>query len=146
MKVEQTRELPFSACFLKKLVCDIDSYSQFIPYLHDSSVVSEVDGVVEGKLTIKFGPFIKSFKTLNHFDEDKKYLYLSLKEGPFKDFSGYWLFDSLGPDRTKVSFFLNFHFKSNYFDRLFEHAVGYIYSRIIDSFAQEAQRRSSMLT
>lgn len=144
MKVEQIRELPFSAEFLKELVCDIDSYSQFVPYLHDSAVISKADGVIEGQLTIKFGPFLKSFKTLNQFDEDEKYLYLSLKEGPFKDFSGYWSFDPLGPERTKVGFFIEFNFKNSYFDRPFEHAVGYVYSHIIDSFAKEAYKRSGM--
>ena len=141
MIVEQFRVLPFSSDLLKDLVCDINSYKQFVPYLHDSSIISEDAGVVEGKLTIKFGPFLKSFNTLNSFNEDREVLNLSLKEGPFRDFKGHWSFEELSENSTRVGFFIEFNFRNSYFDKPFEHAVGYIYSHIIDSFAQEAHKR-----
>lgn len=142
MKVEKYRELPYSASFLKELVCDIDTYKQFVPHCHDSRIVEyRADGTVCGALTIKFGPFMREIVTCNRFDESGQKLILSLEKGPVVDFDGYWLFEELSEDSTRVSFYVEFSFKSGFFDKPFEHAVGYLYSHIIDSFAQEAKRR-----
>lgn len=142
MKVEQKRELPFSSQFLKDLVCDINSYKTFVPHCHDSSIKKTLDdSTVIGSLTVKFGPFLKSFTTRNKFDETGNKLYLSLDKGPFSDLHGYWLFDEISESSTQVSFYIDFSFKNSFFDKPFEHAVGYIYSHIMDSFAKEAYRR-----
>lgn len=143
MRVEQYKILDYEEKFIKTLVCDIPSYQFFIPHCSDSSIEEvALDGSIIGSLTIQFGPFKKSFTTRNAFSDDGKRLLLDLDEGPFKSFFGYWSFEPLENKKTKVGFCLDFSFHHSYFDKPFEHAVGYVYSHIIDAFAKEAEKRT----
>lgn len=142
MKIYQQRVLPFAKTPLQELVCDIDSYKQFLPYCYDSKIERcNLDGSVVGSLTIKFGPFMKKFTTLNWFDESREVLNLSYVEGPFRQMKGSWIFESLSENETRITFNLNLDFQESFLNQPFKVALEFLYSRIIDSFAQEAHRR-----
>ena len=144
MHVNQQRVLPFCSEQLKELVCDINSYKHFIPYCYDSNIEKTYpDGSVTACLVIKFGPFMKSFSTTNSFDESGEKLTISHHSGPFKSLEGYWFFETLGEHETRVTFAINLEFQSAFFNKPFEKVVEFIYSQIIECFAQEAYKRFS---
>lgn len=121
-----------------KLVDDIASYADFLPWCSRSEVTARNDNVVDGVLEISYSKLNKSFTTRN-INTPHSAIEMQLIEGPFKKLHGQWLFEPLGDDGAKVSLLLEFEFSS----KLLNMTVGPVFSQIanslVDAFTQRAK-------
>lgn len=126
-----------SAADMYRLVDDVESYPQFLPWCGGARVITRNDDEVQAGIDIAYGAVRKSFTTKNRLQKNKM-IEVRLVEGPFKHLEGYWRFDSLGENSCKVSLDMQYEFSN----KLIGLAVGPVFSQIantlVDSFCQRA--------
>ena len=130
--------VPYSVEEMYKLVDDIDSYAEFLPWCRSTNVISRDENEVKASIEIARGALNKSFTTLNRLQRNKM-IEMRLVEGPFKHLEGFWRFDPLKDNSaSKISLDLDFEFES----RLVAFAVGPVFNQIantmVDAFCKRA--------
>lgn len=136
-KVEKTALVPFSAAAMFDLVNDIPSYPQFLPWCRSASVLSDTDEERCGQLEIARAGIRQHFATCNrlHFPEK---IELTLKDGPFKQLSGFWLFQPLNDSACKVTLHIDFEFSGKLIDAAFGAVFRQIADTMVDAFTKRA--------
>jgi ribosome-associated toxin RatA of RatAB toxin-antitoxin module len=135
--VSRSSLVPYSAAQMFALVNDIEAYPQFLPWCRSARVHSRDEDEVRATLELARGAIQKSFTTCNRLQKDKM-IEVRLVEGPFQRLEGFWRFDALREDASKVSLDLEFEFSS----RLVGFALGPVFNQIantlVDSFKVRA--------
>ncbi|WP_085248383.1 type II toxin-antitoxin system RatA family toxin [Gilliamella mensalis] len=130
---------PYSIEQMFALVNDIASYPQFVPDCVAAGIIRKQDNIVEAFIEVeKFG-FKKSFTTLNQLNEPNS-IDLTLLEGPFKHLSGRWQFSSLGENKSKISFNLDFEFKNKLLDMTFTPIFKEVMMGLVNAFSKRARQ------
>lgn len=136
--VNKSALVPFSASKMYKLVVDVDSYHDYLPWCSHSEMLSKNDNIVVGSVTIAKGGVNKTFTTENHLDENKL-IEVRLVDGPFKRLHGFWRFHELKEEACKISLDLEYEFSN----KLLGIVVGPVFNQVantmVDSFVKEAQ-------
>lgn len=130
--------MPYRAAEMFRLVNDIESYPQFLPWCRTTRVLSRDEDEVRASIEIARGPVEKWFTTRNRLQQDKM-IEIRLLDGPFRRLEGYWHFQDLGEDACKVTLNLEFEF-SNPILRL---AIGPVFSQIANSLVDSFCRRAT---
>ncbi|MCL4112787.1 UNVERIFIED_CONTAM: hypothetical protein GTU68_021805 [Idotea baltica] len=137
-QVNKSALVPFSAEQMYKLVDDVPSYQEFLPWCGGSAEVSRDEGVVVASVTIAKGAVNKTFTTRNTSNDMKK-IRIDLVDGPFKELTGFWSFKELKQNACKVTLELDYEFSN----RLLGLAVGPVFNQIanamVDSFVDRAK-------
>ncbi|MGD8999904.1 MAG: type II toxin-antitoxin system RatA family toxin [Granulosicoccaceae bacterium] len=135
--VNKSALVPYSAGEMFALVNDIESYPDFLPWCKTSTVLERSDDEVKASLELARGGIQKSFTTLNRMQRDKM-IEMRLINGPFKHLEGFWRFQALNEENSKVMLDMEFEFAS----RLLSMTVGPVFSQItntlVDAFTQRA--------
>ena len=120
-----------------RLVDDIDSYAEFLPWCNHSEVLRRDGNVVEATLELHKGAISKTFTTRNVLREDEA-IELALLDGPFRHLAGGWTFQALGDAGSKVSLELEFEFESRMVDMMFGAFFEETCSSLVDAFTRRA--------
>lgn len=130
--------VPYSANEMYRLVSDIESYPDFLPWCGGAKVLSANEEVVEASIDIDYKGVKKSFTTRNRLQKDKT-MEMHLVDGPFKKLQGFWRFEALDDSACKVVLDLEFEFSN----RLVAMTIGRVFNdiagKLVDSFSQRAQ-------
>ncbi|MBB3059712.1 type II toxin-antitoxin system RatA family toxin [Microbulbifer rhizosphaerae] len=110
-QIERSALVMYSAEQMFDLVNDVASYPQFLPGCRAAEVLYSDEDTLEARLELARAGLRQSFVTRNQLRRPEG-MTLTLVEGPFADFSGEWRFTPLAPDACKVTFSLEFSFKS----------------------------------
>lgn len=94
-----------------ELVSDVESYPRFIPWCSKVELISSDAEYTYYKVVAKFGMFTQEFTTKNKFYKNEK-IEVNLDTGPFKKLYSSWEFKDLGNNKTQISFYIEFEFKS----------------------------------
>ena len=137
-QVNKSALVPYSAEQMYKLIDDVPSYKNFLPWCGDSYEVSREEGVVVASVTIAKGPVNKTFTTKNTSTDTSK-IRIELVDGPFKKLQGYWYFNDLKENACKVTLELEYEFSN----RLLGLAVGPVFDQVanamVDSYVKQAK-------
>lgn len=129
--------VPYSAEQMFALVDDIESYPQFLPWCASTDILSRNDDEVRARIELAKGSLRKSFSTCNRIQPGKM-IEMRLIEGPFRRLEGFWRFDVLEGQASKVSLDLEFEFSN----KLVALAVGPVFNQVantlVDSFVARA--------
>ena len=121
------------------LVNDVARYPEFLPWCAGARVEDVSDTERVASVKVARGVLRTEFTTRNTLQKDTQIL-MRLIDGPFRDLVGEWRFDAIGERGSRVSFRVEFEFKS----RLTAAALGGVFeavcSSIVDAFAQRAQK------
>ena len=137
-QVNKSALVPYSAEQMYKLVDDVPSYQEFLPWCGGSSEVSREDGVVVASVTIAKGSINKTFTTKNT-SNDIHEIHMELVEGPFKELVGYWYFKELKENACKVSLELDYEFSNSILGIVVGPVFNQIANAMVDSFVERAQ-------
>ena len=89
------------------LINNFEAYAEFLPGCLESIRISEASGgSVRGKLVFGFLNKTYSFESTNSTDGFK--VKIDQHQGPFSNFSAFWLLESLDADHTNVNFKASF--------------------------------------
>ena len=120
-----------------RLVDDVDSYSEFLPWCNRSEVLSRSNDTVEATLELHKGAVSKTFSTRNTLRENEA-IDLELLGGPFRHLSGGWTFQSLGAQGSKVTLEHEFEFESRMVDMMFGAFFEETCNSLVDAFTARA--------
>jgi ribosome-associated toxin RatA of RatAB toxin-antitoxin module len=120
-----------------ELVNNIEDYPRFLPWCHNSHIVSRDAEHVEATLDIAWSGMHKSFTTRDHLYPYER-IDITLVTGPFKHLEGRWMFQALGEEGCKVNMELEFELTGNVFDRVFQPIFSHITNSLVDAFCKRA--------
>jgi ribosome-associated toxin RatA of RatAB toxin-antitoxin module len=123
-----------------RLVIDVDTYPQFLPWCDKARVVSQEENGMVAEIGIAFGGIHQTFSTRNTHVENQQVI-IKLLNGPFSKLEGEWNFISLGADQRacKVELTLTYGFDSA-LGKLVSPVFDKIAGNMVDAFVKRANQ------
>jgi coenzyme Q-binding protein COQ10 len=142
----ETKIVPYTANQMFKLVADIDSYPDFIPWCNAVRINSRTEGttlnseILDADMLVSFKVFRETFASKVTLDQLSNKIDVEYINGPFKFLSNNWTFSSNGND-CRITFKVAFEFKSKIMQRLIGLVFTEAMKRIVAAFEKEANSR-----
>ena len=135
--INRSAIVPYSASQMYRLVEDVESYPDFLPWC-SAAVLHWRDGdKLEGSVEMYRAGLRRSFRTRNLMRQDTA-IEMTLVEGPFSHLAGGWRFMALGESGCKVSLSVEFEISSRTTNRLFGRYFEEICNSLVDAFVRRA--------
>lgn len=132
---------PYPAEAMFDLITDIDSYSEFLPWCNESSIVSSSGAGAEHEviaaLGLTQGSLAGRFTTRNRNLRPSS-VTLTLIEGPFSELEGQWMIQSLGEAGSKLELKMRFAFSNPLKDLLLGPVFEQTCNKLVDAFVVRA--------
>ena len=128
-----------SAIKLFKIVLDIESYPEYIPWCTKMVINQRKKNEIYADMYVKY-KFILTQKFGSHIKFDKNNLTIetSYIEGPLTDLTTKWKFEEIDKKKSKIFFDVNFEFKNYIHQKVAETFYPLIETKMIDSFKKRA--------
>ncbi len=135
--------LPYSAQNMYDLVNNVEKYPQFLPWCSKVEVFIKTTEIIDAKLHIDFKGIKQFFHTnnINKIGTDNSSIEMKFVDGPFKYFSGQWLFKKIGDNACKVCFNLDYEFSS----KILENIIGPVFKIITNTFVDCFVNRAKII-
>lgn len=132
---------PYSAESMFDLITDIESYSTFLPWCNESTILSSsnagsqqevvaVLGLAQGSLTGRF--------TTRNRNVCPSSIVLTLVDGPFSELEGQWQIRPLGNGGCKLELNMRFGFSNPLKDMLLGAVFEQTCNKLVDAFVTRA--------
>lgn len=131
--------VPYSPRQMYDLICDVESYPEFLPWCEGSELLSREGDELTGRLDVNFGPIKKSFTTRNRLKPDEG-MTLEMVNGPFSHLNGTWTLKSLPNGKTRIALELDFAFTNRVFALVAEPAFMKMGDSMVESFKNRARQ------
>ena len=135
--VKKSALVLYSAADMYSLVNDIEAYPRFLPWCRSSRILRHTEDEVRATIEMAKGRVHKSFTTINRMQKHKM-IDIRLLEGPFQRLEGYWRFEPLRADASKVSLDMEFEFSSHLLRIAVEPVFKQIANSLVDAFCKRA--------
>ena len=135
--VEKTALVPVPVAELFKIVNDVDSYPEFLPWCKDARLLSRDEKQLCGEIIVSKAGVTRAFSTCNDLYPYRR-IDIHLKDGPFRKLEGGWEFTELRKDACKVALRLDFEFSSGLMDKAFGIVFSQIANSLVDAFCKRA--------
>ncbi|NNM62144.1 MAG: type II toxin-antitoxin system RatA family toxin [Steroidobacteraceae bacterium] len=137
--VERSALVPYTAQQMYDLVNDVDRYPQFLPWCTAAHVEPIVPGEVMASISVARGLLRTEFTTRNALRPGAEIM-MRLVRGPFRRLLGHWRFESQGERGSRVSFRVDFEFKSALTSAALSPIFEALCGSIVDAFVARAKR------
>src|SRR3984957_1854174 len=115
--IKRSALVPYTPRQMFELVNNIEDYPRFLPWCHQSHVLSKDEKGVRATLDIAWSGIHKSFTTHNHlYPYDR--IEITLLHGPFRRLQGTWAFIALNEEACKVCLDLEFELTGHLVDKI----------------------------
>ncbi len=138
--IQRSALVPYAAEAMYQLVNAIDTYPQFMEGCVGAQILAQTTEYMDARLELAKGGMRYSFVTRNRLLPPER-IELSLIEGPFDKFSGYWAFQALQQHACKVSLHLEFELSS----RLLSFAARKVFDGIANQMVDALVKRAHAL-
>jgi ribosome-associated toxin RatA of RatAB toxin-antitoxin module len=135
--VNRSAIVPFSASQMYRLVEDVESYPDFLPWCSDAVLHWRDGDTLEGSVEMHRAGLRRSFRTRNTMREDMA-IEMTLVDGPFSHLAGGWQFTALGDSGCKVSLSVEFEVSNRATNRLLGRYFEEICNSLVDAFVRRA--------
>ncbi len=122
-----------------ELVCDIESYPEFLPWCSAAKVDEHSETHQLASVTINQVINQSEFSTRNVLTTNQS-ITMELVDGPFKHLSGTWQFKPLGDSACKVELDIEFEFSSPMVGRLISPAFTKVCDSLVSAFLKRADQ------
>ena len=137
--ISRTALVEHTARDMFELVCDIDSYPEFLPWCSAASVEERSDTHQLASVTINQVINQSKFSTRNQLEVNKS-ITMELVNGPFKRLSGTWRFEPLGDTACKILLDIDFEFSSPIVAKLIAPAFNKVCDTVVGAFIKRANQ------
>ena len=135
--VDRSALVPYTPREMFELVSDIESYPRFLPWCHGARLLSRDVDEVRASIEFAVGGVTRTFTTRNRHQVNKM-IEMHLVDGPFSRLDGFWRFDPLGEEGSKIALFLEYDFSNRVLGMVVGPIFGQIANTLVDSFQQRA--------
>ena len=139
-KVQRSALLPYSAAQMFRLVNDVATYPEFVPWCVKTSVHRESAEEKEATMSFAKRGIHASVTTCNELEEDKQ-IVMRLVKGPFKHLIGTWRFQKLDENSCKVELDMEFSFSN----RLYAVTLGPVFNQVANKLVSAFTERANQL-
>ena len=137
--IQRSALVPHSAQQMYQLVNDIEAYPEFLPWCSGAQILEDSESVRVARVDISKGPLEQHFTTRNELQNGQR-IQLALVEGPFRQLQGHWEFSAIGDQGCRVSFEIEFSFKSTLMEKTLGPVFNEICTRLVDAFVTRAKQ------
>lgn len=140
--IQRSALVLYSAQAMFDLVNDIAAYPAYMDGCVGAEVLSRDDKEIIARLDLRKAGIGHSFTTRNHLAAPTL-VEMTLVDGPFSHFQGFWRFKALEDNACKVSLDLEFSLKAGVLNK----ALGILFTRVADNLvAALIQRAEAVLS
>lgn len=140
---QQVKILPYATQDLFKLVLDVGSYPEFLPWCKAARIISQSDDQIIAELVIQAKGFSDKYQskiTPKIISEDIYSIQVSAISGPFKYLNNLWLF-AKQDNFTKIEFSIEFEMKFTLLNKLIGMFFTEATRKIIEAFEKRAMAK-----
>lgn len=120
-----------------ELVDRVEDYPVFLPWCGGTELIARDECHTVATLHIAYMGIRQSFTTENSKVHPRE-MVIRLKEGPFSELVGNWLFVPLGEDACKIEFRLQYVFSSRMLETILSPVFSHITNTFVDAFVRRA--------
>jgi len=135
--IHRSALVPYSTQEMFELVADIPAYPGFLPWCGGARVLSADEDVVVAAIDIAYGGLHRSFTTRNLLQRGKM-MEMRLLDGPFSHLQGFWRFNALDEQASKITFDLEFEVANRVVGMVLTPVFTNIANQLVDRFRQRA--------
>lgn len=135
--VKVTRKSPFTAQQMFDLICDVDSYDQFIPYCTASRERNRTETEMLGDLAIGYKFLRETYASKITMARAPLTVTVDQAKGPFRHLFNQWTFIDT-PDGADVHFELQFEFAVPMLRKLIQPMMDRVVEKFIGAFETRA--------
>lgn len=133
----ETRILPYTPSQLFDLVIEIERYPEFLPWCRRTRVRERSDGKIVSDMEIGYKLFSETFTSLVTVKRPRKIM-VEYVSGPLSRLSNAWEFEPSGKSACKLSFKVDFDFRSPLMRAAMEIFFDKALSRMVSAFEARA--------
>ena len=133
----ETRIVPYTSEQLFDLVMDIEKYPEFLPWCIDAKINKVSKNNLDADITIGYKFFRENFSSRVHFVKNKE-IDIEYIKGPMQHLHNKWKFKDLKNGECEVEFFVDFSFKTRFFESVIEQFFDRVLVKMINSFEERA--------
>ncbi len=122
-----------------QLVNQINKYPKFLNWCSSASIINQTEEEIVASISINKSTFNQTFTTINTLIPDTR-IDMQLKDGPFKQLNGAWVFTLLSDNACKINLELEFSFASKLVDMTIAPIFTSISSTQLDAFIKQAKK------
>jgi coenzyme Q-binding protein COQ10 len=147
----ETRTLPWEPGQLFDLVADVGAYPQFLPWVVATRIRERSDTHLVADMSVGFRAIRETFTSRVTLDRPRA-IHVDYVSGPLKHLTNDWLFEPDPAGGTRITFAVDFAFRSRLFERLAGAVFHEAFRRMVASFEARARtlygssNRSAMST
>ena len=135
-EIRRSAIVEHSAAEMYRLVDDIESYPQFLPWCR-AVQVETIGGRRHATLVVGLRGIQQSFTTVND-NKPGEAMDMTLVQGPFKRFKAAWRFTPLSANACEIVYSMQYEFASRVVGRLLEPLFDQIADTMVDAFTRRA--------
>ncbi len=136
-RIQRSTELPFGARQMYDLVNDVAAYPEFLPWCGAVQIHERTETRQRATLELVRNGLRKSFTTINTMVPGER-IEVMLDKGPFRRLHGDWQFRSLGEQRCRIDFRMEFEFAG----ALLDMALGPLFTQVTETMVESFRRRA----
>lgn len=137
-EIERSALLPFPADFMYRLVNDVASYPDFLPWCGAVEVHQEDEVSMDASILMKSVGINHWFRTRNRMQPGES-IDIELIDGPFERLHGRWRFTPLDTQGSKIELKLEFEIRRSLAAAVIAPAFSRIANTMVDSFCRRAR-------
>ena len=136
-ELKVTRQSPFTAQQMFDLICDVDSYDQFIPYCTAARTRERTDTEMLGDLAIGYKFLRETYTSKISMAHEPLTVTVAQAKGPFRYLFNQWVFEDT-ESGCNVYFELQFDFAVPMLKRLIAPMMDRVVEKFIGAFETRA--------
>ncbi|NDY90114.1 type II toxin-antitoxin system RatA family toxin [Ideonella livida] len=143
--VKKSVLLWYTPAEMYRLVTDVESYPQFLPWCSQGEVLERDEQGMKARVHLAFAGVRHAFTTRNRQEADAL-VAMSLVDGPFSVLEGTWRFLPLGaqaeqsPQACRIEFDLRYAFSSRALELVLSPVFDKVANTFVDSFVARAEQ------
>ncbi|PCI47076.1 MAG: ubiquinone-binding protein [Alphaproteobacteria bacterium] len=138
-KFTEVRDFPYTKDQMYKMVADVDSYADFLPWCQGVRVYKRTDNALYADLIIGFKMFRERFTSHVTFTDDR--IEVDYIKGPLKYLHNYWQFTENDDGGCHVDFLVDFEFRN----KIFEKMIGGFFTEAVSHMIGAFEKRADAL-
>lgn len=129
--------LPYTPEQMYKLVADVESYPEFIPWCSAARIVEHEQGSFLADLVVGFKGITETYRSRVHLRDGE--IDIEYINGPFSVLENTWKFTPEG-NGTKINFYIKFQFKSSLLQALIGGLFEKACHKMVGAFTERAKK------
>ena len=122
------------------LVADIERYPEFLPWCIGARIRERNDTLVVADLIIGFKMIRERFTSRVSLDREHLTIEVAYADGPFKQMTNRWRFESTEDGRCRIDFYVAFEFRSAMLQKLIGVLFHEAVRRMVSAFETRARK------